>query len=84
MPKSEGFDPPRRTAEICKVAEPALVTVIVCGTLAVPWVVAAKLSVPGLNVIAGRGARPMPVSGTVCGLPGALSETVRLELREPA
>ena len=47
---------------------------------------AEKFNVPGVNVIAGAGGgapSPVPVSGTDCGLPGALSVTVNCPRREP-
>lgn len=46
-----------------------------------------KFSVPGAKVIAGAGgggAVPVPVGGTDCGLPVALSMMERLAAREPA
>ena len=79
--KSPGFAPPGTTEEMCSGPGPTLVTVIVCAMLALPWVVVANVRLPGT---AGSGAAPMPLSGTNCGLPEALSVVAKLACRAPA
>src|SRR5579859_2413481 len=71
--KSPGLAPLSNTEEICSVAGPALVSVMVCGGLVLPCAVVANVRVPGSSVTAGAGEAPVPVSGMSCGLPGALS-----------
>ncbi len=51
--KSLGFEPLRRTEEICSVAKPALVKVTLRGALVVPWSVSGNEMVPGTSVTAG-------------------------------
>ena len=81
--KSPGLAPLRRTEEICSVAPPALVTVMLCAALTLPCAVVTNVRLPGVSVTAGWGAVPLPVSGTACGLPGALSLTVSDACRRP-
>src|ERR1700686_5351457 len=82
--KSPGFTPLITTEEMCRVAVPALITVIGCAGLVAPCAVDAKVRLAGVSVTAGSGATPVPVSGIACGLPGALSATVRDACRSPA
>ena len=82
--KSPGLEPLRRTEEMCSVALPALITVIVCAGLVLPCAVVGKVRLPGVKVTAGRGDTPVPVNGMVCGLPGALSVTASEACRGPA
>ena len=82
--KSPGFTPLNATEEMCRAAMPALVTVIGCAGLVAPCAVDAKVRLAGVSVTAGSGATPVPVSGIACGLPGALSATVRDACRGPA
>ena len=84
--KSAGLLPPRGIAEILRGAFPELVRVTLSGKLVDPGEREEKFNVPGVNVIAGAGGgapRPVPVSATDCGLPGALSVTVNCARREP-
>src|SRR5260370_16721343 len=69
---------------MCGVALPALVTVMVCAGLVLPCAVVGNVKLPGISVTAGRGATPVPVNGTVCGLPGALSAIASEACRSPA
>jgi hypothetical protein len=72
--------------EIFRGAFPELVSVTLRGKLVDPGDRAEKFNVPGVNVIAGAGGgapSPVPVSGTDCGLLGALSVTVNCPRREP-
>src|ERR1700730_506803 len=82
--KSAGFAPLGRTEEMCRVALPALVTVMLCAGLLLPCVVLAKVRLPGARVMAGSGAAPLPFRGIDCGLPGALSAAAKLAWRGPA
>src|SRR6266849_6933226 len=82
--KSPGLEPLRRTEEMCSVALPALVTVMVCAGLVLPCAVVGNVKLPGISVTAGRGDTPVPVNGTVCGLPGALSAIASEACRSPA
>ena len=78
--KSSGFVPVMATAVIFKVPEEAtFVNVTVVGSLVVPTVTLPKLTLVGLkpaNV-------PVPLSATVCGLPGALSLNDSVPVRSP-
>src|SRR5260370_9383420 len=69
---------------MCSVAAPELVTVTLCAGLVLPWVVLAKVKLPGVRVTAGSGEAPVPLTGIDCGLPGALSVAARLAWRVPA
>lgn len=85
--KSAGLLPPRTIEEIVSAALPEFVTVTLSGELVAFCENEGKLSVPGVKVIAGAGgggAVPVPLSGTDCGLPVALSVMRRLAAREPA
>src|ERR1700720_3755244 len=82
--KSAGFAPLGSTEEMCSVAVPALVTVMICARLVLPCVVVAKARLPGARVTAGTGEAPKPLSGIVCGLPGALFAAAKLAWRAPA
>lgn len=64
-------------------AVPVLFTMIACGLLGVPMVCVANVKELGLTDIAGVGVKPVPVMGTVCGLPAALSAMLMLAEREP-
>lgn len=81
--KSAGLAPPTSTEEMCKVAGPVLVRPMVCAALVLPCVVLGKVSAPGARVTPGSGDAPVPLSGTDCGLPGALSEAAKLAWRVP-
>ena len=84
--KSAGLLPPRLMAEIFRGAFPELVRVTLSGKLVDPFDGTEKFKMPGVNVTAGAGGgapSPAPVSGTDCGLPGALSSTVNCARREP-
>src|SRR5437764_7268159 len=61
------------------VVRSAFFTVIDCGALVVPTVTVPKFSEFGINSI----DCPVPVRGTVCGLPGALSVKESVPLRAP-
>src|SRR5260370_21405321 len=69
---------------MCSVALPALVTVMVCAGLVLPCAMVGNVKLPGISVTAGRGDTPVPVNGTVCGLPGALSAIASEACRSPA
>ena len=72
--------------EIFRGALPELVRVTLSGKLVDPCDGTEKFNVPGVKVIAGAGGgapSPVPVSGTDCRLPGALSVTVNCPRREP-
>lgn len=58
-----------------------LVRVNTLATLVVPTIVIGKVLLTGVNV---TGTMPVPESGTVCGLPGALSVMVKAPVRDPA
>lgn len=84
--KSAGLFPPTTTAEMCRVALPELVMVMVTGALAVPWGMAGKVTGLGERVMAGAGggaATAVPVRETDCGLSGALSVMRREACAEP-
>jgi hypothetical protein len=66
---------------IFSVALPVFVRVTGCGLLAVPIGCPLKIRFTGENVTAG--AVPVPLKLTVCGLPTALSVTLREALRDP-
>ncbi len=85
--KSAGLLPPRIIEEIVRAALPELVTVTLSGELVAFCDSEGKFRVPGMKVMAGAGgggAVPVPLSGTDCGLPLALSVMERLAAREPA
>jgi hypothetical protein len=69
------------TLEIVKAAAPEFVTVTVCGSPDVPTYCAGKLMLGGDNVT--DDCKPMPESGIVCGLLGALSATVTAAVLVP-
>jgi len=62
-------------------AVPELLSVVLCDALVVPTGCDEKVRLVGVRVTAG--AVPLPVSGTVCGLPVALSVTEMLAVRLP-
>src|SRR5215216_5451786 len=69
---------------IVSAAVPEFVNVTFWAGLVVPtrWLPKARLV--GAKVTAGAGATPVPVSASVCGVPGALSLIVTLAVRLPA
>src|SRR5882757_3953519 len=69
---------------MCSVALPELATVTFCTGLELPSVVVAKLRLPGMKVTVGTGDAPAPLRRIDCGLPAALSRTVKLAWRVPA
>jgi hypothetical protein len=73
--KSLMFAPPIATFVMCSAAVPPLVTVTFIGALLEPCVTVPKSRLPGTNVTAGAGTRPVPDRLIACGLPGALSAT---------
>lgn len=84
---SAELDPPSVTEEICSVAVPELVSVMVCGAAVVPWVTAPRETEFVESVTAGLvcgGAAPVPVSWTDCGELGASSVMTMLARRCPA
>lgn len=62
---------------------PLFETVTVCVALVVPTVCEAKVSIVGEIVIVPKGAAPVPLNVTVCGLPVALSDTFKVAVRVP-
>jgi hypothetical protein len=62
-----------------KVVVPTLVRLTVSTAEAVPTTMVSKLKLVGDNLA----AVPPPVNGTVCGLPTALSVTLRVAVRVP-
>jgi len=62
---------------------PELVSLTGCDALVEPTVSAAKVRLAGEIDAPGAEAAPDPVSETVCGLVGALSEIVRVPVRVP-
>jgi len=82
--KSPGFAPVSVTPEIVSAAVPEFVSVIVCAALVVFNACDANVKVAGENPTAGAfAAAPVPVSGTSCGLPAALSVMRMFALRAP-
>src|SRR5882757_2661023 len=69
---------------MCSVALPELATVTFCTGLELPSVVVAKLRLPGIRVTVGTGDAPAPLRRIDCGLPAALSRTVKFAWRVPA
>lgn len=70
--------------EIFRVAVPGLVSVTVCGELVDKRFCEAKVRVVGEIEAVGPPVVPVPLSETVCGLPGALSATEIDAVRTPA
>src|SRR5581483_8819781 len=66
---------------IFKMPRPVFVSVTVCGALVVDISCVAKVRLLGESVTAAT--TPVPVSVTVCGLFGALSETLTAAFRVP-
>jgi hypothetical protein len=87
QPKSPGFVPDTAMPEIVSAAVPEFVSVTGAGTLDVPICCEPKLRLVGDRVTPGAGGGgaevPVPLSVAVCGLPDALSVTVRPALRLP-
>lgn len=83
--KSAGLDPPSETEETCNGAFPEFMTVSVCATLEVPWVVAGEEndSAVAEKVMAGIAAMPVPPRRTVCGEDAASSVTIKFAERWP-
>jgi hypothetical protein len=79
--KSPLFVPVMAMLEIVNVAVPVLVSVTICTALLMPtiWLPKLMLLPPSVTM----GATPVPVSVTVCGLPGNGSLTVMAPLRMP-
>ncbi len=85
--KSPALAPLIFKAETCRGAVPALVIVMFCCVLVVPWAIAAKTIAAGAMVTAdlATGAPvPVPLSGTVCVDPGASSAMTIEALRSPS
>lgn len=78
--KSVGFVPVMDTDVIVKMPGPTFVTVTFWLALVVPTVCVANVRLAGLTAT----MVPVPLSATLCGLPGALSVTARLALRAAA
>src|SRR5438132_1371591 len=68
---------------IAKAAEPVFVSVTVCAALVVPTLWLAKVSEAGERLAVVVDAVPVPVRPAVCGLPEALSVTLKLPVRVP-
>jgi hypothetical protein len=68
---------------IAKAAEPVFVSVTVCAALVVPTFWLAKVSETGERLAVVVDGVAVPVRPTVCGLPGALSLTLKLPVRVP-
>ena len=79
--KSPGFVPPTAMLVMVKVALPVLLSVTTFAELLVPSTWLGNTRLTGESDTAG--AMPVPVSGTVCGLPPALSATLTLAVRVP-
>ena len=79
--KSPALTPESPMLVTVKAPLPELVRVTVCAVLAVPtdWLPKARLEGETLTA----DAVPVPERGTVCGLPAALSATVRAAVRFP-
>ena len=69
--KSAAFVPPRAIAEMTRSAVPVFWTVTVFAALVVPWSWSAKVTLAGVTLMVG--ATPVPVRGTLRGLPAVLS-----------
>jgi hypothetical protein len=78
--KSVGLMPVIEIDVMVKVPGPTFVTVTLWLVLVVPTVCEANVRLAGLTAT----MVPVPLSATLCGLPGALSVTVRLALRTAA
>jgi hypothetical protein len=83
MAKSPGFPPPRTVLEILSAPVPELVTVTDCAADVTPILPEPKLRDDADNVAVGT-PTPVPDSVTCCGLPLALSVTVKTAERVPA
>ena len=81
MAKSPAFVLVMVTLEMFNVAVPLLVRVTGVGALVVPTACGAKVTLDGFGITAE--AVPVPVSGTVCGLPAASSVRLTLAARAP-
>jgi hypothetical protein len=68
---------------ILKVALPVLVRVTVRAPLVVPTIWLEKVKPTGARLTAGPAATPVPLKVSVCGLPAALSATLRAPVRVP-
>lgn len=79
--KSVGFGPETAIPDIPTAPVPGLVTVTFCGALAVPAACEPKFKLLADSMIVG--ATALPVNDTVCGLPDALSLTLRLAFFAP-
>jgi hypothetical protein len=67
-----------------KAALPELARVTVCAPLIVPTVWIEKVKPAGARLTAGPASAPVPLKLTVWGLPGALSEMLKVPPRVPA
>lgn len=83
-PKSPAFVPVTVNPEKLTVAVLVFVTVTLIGELVVPTISEANVKLAGDTVTAGVVLAPVPVSGTVCGLPVALSAMLMEAERPPA
>ena len=80
---SAAFVPVSVMPVMLSVAVPVLVNCTFVTALVVPTFWPLKAMLAGARVTAGAGAVPVPVRGTVCGLPGASSVTLTLATRAP-
>ncbi len=84
MRKSPGCAPVRLTLPIVSGAVPVLVTITTCWELRLPITVCPYSTLLGLMTTAGAaGAVPVPLRGTLCGLPAALLVKNRVAARPP-
>lgn len=83
--KSAMFVPAMDRAVMLRLAFPVFVSVALIAALVVPTFWFPKAILVGLSVTTGAGAlTPVPVRGTVCGLPAASSATLTLTLAAPS
>ena len=81
--KEDALVPPTTMLEIDSAVPPVLVMVTDCEALAVPIACIPNAKLVAESKTAG-GARPVPVSETVCGEPVALSVMVTVAVNAPA
>ena len=79
--KSDGLAPEIPTLEITRFPLPVLVMVIASGLLVVPWIWLPNASDVGFTP--GSGLVPLPLRGTLLGLPVALSKMFNVAERAP-
>src|SRR6266566_5530746 len=82
--KSPALVPVSPMLVMVRVPAPLSVSVTVWAALLVPTFCVLKLRLGGLRLTAGAGVMPVPLKATLCGLPVALSASVRLALRAAA